>query len=86
MNVYPEEAGEKHFVLKRICNFDPFDINPQAERFYSTEYFHIVGWIVKRKVIFEKTKSAFLVDPVTGEINLKYDPFDIQEDFFIPQR
>jgi hypothetical protein len=57
VGVYPIEAGETHFRLKRICNFDPFDMNPQGERFYCTEYFYAMYWIVERKVIFEKCLS-----------------------------
>ena len=52
--VYPLEAGEKHFRLRCINGFDPFDMNHQSERMYATEYFYHMPWIVERKLIFEK--------------------------------
>jgi hypothetical protein len=54
VGVYPIEAGETHFRLKRIANYDPFDMNPTAERFYSTEYFYHAPYVLKRIIIFEK--------------------------------
>ena len=54
VDVYPLETGEKNFMLKRINGWDPNDMNPGATRFYATEYFYAMYWIVERKVIFEK--------------------------------
>lgn len=56
MEVYPLKTEERHFLLRRINNYDPFDMNPnpQGGRIYSTEYFKPMYWFVCRKVIFEK--------------------------------
>jgi hypothetical protein len=51
VGVYPLETEEKHFKLKRIVSFDLFENPP---RFYSTDYFRPVFWILEREVIIEK--------------------------------
>lgn len=85
--VYPLEAGEKYFRLKRICGWDPNDFNNQAERFYAIEYFYHMPWIVERGVIFEKIRTFRpIVNPITGEINLKYNPLNVQEDYYLSIR
>ncbi len=54
VGVYPLEAGETHFRLKRLVSFDLFENPP---RFYSTDFFRPVFWIVDRNVIIEKCLS-----------------------------
>ncbi len=52
--VYPIETEERYFRLKPIMNFDIHDFNPTRERFFSTENFRHLPYVLKRKILFEK--------------------------------
>jgi len=55
VSVYPIEAKEQHFILKRLFQFDLNDFdNQNRPRMYATEYFYPLSYVVERKVIFEK--------------------------------
>mgnify|MGYP003403003980 FL=1 len=54
VGIYPLETEERHFRLRRITDFDPFDMNHKAERFYCTEYFYHMSWVATREVLTEK--------------------------------
>jgi len=52
--IYPMETNDRYFKIKRINNFEYFDIYTKEPYFCATSFYRPVFWILKREVIIEK--------------------------------
>lgn len=51
---YSSETNNRYFKIKRISNFEYFDVYTKEPFFCSTSYYKLIFWILKREVLIEK--------------------------------